>query len=106
MPLDERRRLCEVGRVAVSYEEFLAFADALTVNGRVDEAEAVRSAVVGGATGGEILTNLGSVLSQLLAEAADRQDTLGTEAARLLALVDRALRDVGQRPPAFWSSYS
>lgn len=79
-------------------DEAMAFADALAAAGDPTTADAVREAIRGGSTGGEILTNLGVVLSGFLAQPAPPE--LRAEASRLLTVVDAALRRAGQAPPA------
>jgi hypothetical protein len=81
------------------FDEVFAFVEVLDAGGYRKSARAVEDAVRGGATGGEILANLGVALVQFLAETSDADGDIRAEATRLLDAADRALRAVGHRPP-------
>lgn len=75
-------------------------ASRLTAAGQPEWANRVRFAVESGATSGEIFTNLGKELSELIISGIPKTTGVQAEVDIALDVIDEALRRVGQIPPS------
>jgi hypothetical protein len=77
-----------------------AIGQSLEEAGQPAWAQRIRFAVRSGFTSGEIFSNLGNELDQLVASGVPNRSGLQAEVSLALELIDDALRRVGQIPPA------